>query len=324
MIRFGEAARDRDEEREGGPGESESCRNRTPGSSLDAIDESPRSRLARLYAECEVRSDHVGEIDRLYVERILDHRETYRAVGAELGIPWWFVGIIHGLESSFDFGCHLHNGDPLTGRTVRVPRGRPEAGEPPFTWHESAVDALRGQGLAGRGDWSLGAALDRLERYNGLGYRKHGRPSPYLWSYSGHYEKGKYVADGQFDPEAVSGQCGGATLIRRLEERGLIDTGRPLDGDVDRAGPGLDFPGAIARGRRDSGGVRDVRRVQEWLTLAGSRTDVDGDFGPATEAAVRDFQRRYSLPVTGTVGERTWSALTAPLRAATDPDSDHA
>lgn len=297
-----------------------------PGSSPDAIDESPQSRLARMYAECEVRPDHVGEIDRLYVERILDHREIYRAVGAELGLPWWFVGIIHGLESSFDFGRHLHNGDPLTGRTVRVPKGRPEAGEPPFTWHESAVDALRGQGLAGRGDWSLGTALDRLERYNGLGYRKRGRPSPYLWSYSGHYEKGKYVADGRFDPEAVSGQCGGATLIRRLEERGLIDTARPLDGDgeVDRTGPGLDFPGAIVRGRRDSAGERDVRRVQGWRTLAGSRTHVDGDFGPATEAAVRDFQRRCALPVTGTVGERTWAALNAPLRAASGPDSDHA
>ena len=78
------------------------------------------------------------------------------------------------------------------------------------------------------------------------------------------------------------------------------------------------------RGRRDSAGERDVRRVQEWLTLAGSRTDVDGDFGPATEAAVRDFQRRCALPVTGTVDERTWAALTAPLRAASGPDSDHA
>ena len=191
----------------------------------------PRSRLARLYAECEVRGDHLGEIDRLYVERLLEHRETYRAVGAELGIPWWFVGIIHGLEASFDFECHLHNGDPLAARTVRAPKGRPEVGEPPFTWRESAVDALRGQGLADREDWSLGAALDRLERYNGLGYRRRGRPSPYLWSYSGHYEKGKYVADGRFDPEAVSRQCGGATLIRRLEDRGLIDTGRPLAGD---------------------------------------------------------------------------------------------
>ena len=291
-----------------------------------AGDRDPEARLARLYSECEIPDGRVGEIDHYYVRPFVRNRVIYGEVGAELGIPWWFVGIVHGLESSFDFGCHLHNGDPLTGRTVRVPRGRPEAGEPPFTWRESAVDALRLQGLDGLDDWSVGAALDRLERYNGLGYRRSGRPSPYLWSYSGHYDKGKYVADGRFDPEAESKQCGGATLLRRLEDRGLVDTTRPLDGDgeADRTGPGLDFPGAIARGRRDSAGARDVRRVQAWLTLAGSRTHVDGDFGPATEAAVRDFQRRCALPVTGTVGERTWAALTAPLRAAPGPDLDHA
>ena len=60
------------------------------------------------------------------------------------------------------------------------------------------------------------AALDRLERYNGLGYRRRGRPSPYLWSYSGHYDKGKYVADGRFDPDAESKQCGGAALTAPL------------------------------------------------------------------------------------------------------------
>ena len=77
----------------------------------------PRSRLTRLYAECEVRSDCVGEIDRLHVARILDNRKTYRKVGAEPGIPWWFVGIIHALESSFDFGCHLHHAHrPRAGR----------------------------------------------------------------------------------------------------------------------------------------------------------------------------------------------------------------
>ena len=140
-----------------------------PGASPDAIDENPRSRLARLYAECEVRSDHVSEIDRLYVERILDHRETYRAVGAELGVPWWFVGIIHGLESSFDFGRHLHNGDSLSGRTVRVPKGRPEAGEPPFTWRRLSEDGFPGLfGVIGTWISHIGSSLpDRGESGGG-------------------------------------------------------------------------------------------------------------------------------------------------------------
>ncbi|MGH7233483.1 MAG: peptidoglycan-binding domain-containing protein [Nitrospiraceae bacterium] len=33
-----------------------------------------------------------------------------------------------------------------------------------------------------------------------------------------------------------------------------------------------------------------VRLVQEWLNLHGSRISIDGEFGPATEAAVKEFQ----------------------------------
>lgn len=97
----------------------------------------------------------------------------------------------------------------------------------------------------------------------------------------------------------MSRQRDGATLLRRLEGRGLIDTDWPLDGDGEaaRIGLGFDFPRALAR---HSAGVRDVRRGQAGLTLAGSRADVDGDFGPATEAAVRDLPRRCAVPVTGT------------------------
>ncbi|HYO39668.1 MAG TPA: peptidoglycan-binding protein [Nocardioidaceae bacterium] len=37
----------------------------------------------------------------------------------------------------------------------------------------------------------------------------------------------------------------------------------------------------------------------------------DGRFGPVTRAAVKRFQRRHHLPVTGVVGRRTWRALGA-------------
>ena len=85
----------------------------------------------------------------------------------------------------------------------------------------------------------------------------------------------------------------------------------------------LDPPGQLARGRRDAGaGAGEVWRVQEWLTLGGSGTDIDGDFGPATEAAVRDFKRRRGLPASGTVDARTWGVLTAPMRAALEPVPD--
>jgi peptidoglycan hydrolase-like protein with peptidoglycan-binding domain len=37
--------------------------------------------------------------------------------------------------------------------------------------------------------------------------------------------------------------------------------------------------------------------------------DVDGEFGPDTEAATKDFQKQAGLPVTGIVDDATWQAL---------------
>jgi len=63
---------------------------------------------------------------------------------------------------------------------------------------------------------------------------------------------------------------------------------------------------------------RRVKTVQEWLCLWGHGLKADGEFGPATELAVRRFQGAAKLPQTGTVDAATHGALTAPmLRALT-------
>jgi peptidoglycan hydrolase-like protein with peptidoglycan-binding domain len=54
---------------------------------------------------------------------------------------------------------------------------------------------------------------------------------------------------------------------------------------------------------------RHVRALQEALREAGYDIDVDGDFGDATYAAVRDFQANNDLGVDGVVGPNTWAAL---------------
>lgn len=139
-------------------------------------------------------------------------------------IPWYFIACVHYLECSFSFKKHLHNGDPLTGYTVQVPAGRPKVGHPPpFTFNESAVDALKFMGFDKVRSWILPFILRKLEAYNGFGYFKYKKiNSPYLWSFSNHYTKGKYVKDGKFDKEAVSQQTGSAVILKRMEERGLI------------------------------------------------------------------------------------------------------
>lgn len=139
-------------------------------------------------------------------------------------IPWYFIACAHYLECSFDFKKHLHNGDPLSGYTIRVPANRPKVGHgPPFTFEESAVDALKLMKLNEITNWNLPTVLRKLEAYNGFGYFKyHSVNSPYLWSYSNQYQKGKYVADGKFDAEAVSKQMGAAVILKRMEQRTLI------------------------------------------------------------------------------------------------------
>lgn len=53
----------------------------------------------------------------------------------------------------------------------------------------------------------------------------------------------------------------------------------------------------------------DVAELQQLLKDIGYNIKVDGDFGSATDAAVRDFQHKKGLKVDGWVGENTLKAL---------------
>ena len=152
------------------------------------------------------------------VARIESNAPRYRKVTAITGVPWQIIASLHEREASGSFLCHLHNGDPLSDRTVHVPKGYPMVGDPPFTWEESAQDALAGEGLCHRDGWAdMGVTLDRIERFNGLGYRKRKENSPYLWAGTNHYRNhGKFVEDGHFDPNACDDQPGCAGLLKLL------------------------------------------------------------------------------------------------------------
>ena len=154
------------------------------------------------------------------VRKILGNRARYERITRSMTMPWYFLAIIHGMEADFRFDSHLHNGDPLTGRTVRVPAGRPTRGTPPFSWEESAMDAITANRYDKWNDWSIAGMLVAWERYNGLGYRPHGIHSPYVWACTDLYAKGRYVADGRFDANAESRQCGAVAMLK-----GLIATG---------------------------------------------------------------------------------------------------
>lgn len=169
-----------------------------------------------MYSEAEINPSKLKEVWTIS-DKIKANKAKYEGVATQFnnGMEWWFVAVIHAMESGCKFTTHLHNGDPLTARTVQVPKGRP-LGQPPFTWEESAIDALRLMRYDKMTDWSMEECLNRLEKYNGLGYKKRGIPSPYLWSYTQFYTKGKFVADGKFDPNAVSKQAGCVAILKAL------------------------------------------------------------------------------------------------------------
>lgn len=191
---------------------------------MASLNQQLTSEYKQLFNSCTIRSEKFAELDRT-IKLILAGRSRYEAIQAKINVPWYFTGIIHCLEGGLDFTRHLHNGDSLAGKTKNVPSGRPKSGSPPFTWEDSAVDALQLKSLDRWTDWSISGTLFQFERYNGFGYRPHGINSPYLWSFSTHYLKGKFVKDGIFNENAGSKQCGAAVLLRRMSERQIAVTG---------------------------------------------------------------------------------------------------
>jgi len=177
----------------------------------------------RYFGGAAFKNDASQNAAERFARAAIANRQRYVDAGGPLNVPWWFIAGVHLLEGSFNFTTHLHNGDALTARTHRVPAGRPRTGKPPFTWEESARDALKKQDLDNLTDWSLARALYRWEAYNGFGYRGRGIATPYLWSFTSIYGKGKFVGDGVYSPAAVSKQCGAVALLKALAGLGQVD-----------------------------------------------------------------------------------------------------
>lgn len=184
-----------------------------------------KSEYTSLLDTMEVRPEWKDAIDRR-ARAILANKERYQYVSNLLGgrIPWYFIGAIHSMESGLSFDGVLHNGEKILGtgrKTKLVPKGR----GPFTTWEDAACDALKIKKLDQIEDWSDERMCYELERFNGFGYRNYHPTvlSPYLWSGSTHYTKGKYVADGKWSSTAKSGQSGAVLLIKRVAE---IDVGK--------------------------------------------------------------------------------------------------
>lgn len=287
-----------------------------------------------------------NKISRKVAEKIVSNQNRYSKSVHGTNVPWWFIAVVHAMECSLRFDQHLHNGDPLTQRTVNVPKGRPASGSPPFSWEESARDALEHDRLLTVTDWSLANVLYHWHRYNGINneYKRRGIPTPYLWSGCQHYRKGKYVRDGVFDANAVSKQVGAAVLLKSLIDLGAValkpagnieENSEAASGDVStihlplpepdfkHVPEELKYPGQLLSGSGGTGASnaekRQVERVQEWLTLQGFDTGIDGDFGPSTKTQLTRFQTAMGSAPTGELDEESWVRLSNPMRRALAP-----
>jgi lysozyme family protein len=234
-------------------------------------------------------------------KRLVAAKARYQAVEAKTGVPWYWIAATHEREASQSWSKSLAQGDPWNRVSTHVPRGRG-----PFpSWEAAAIDALQLDGVSRVKDWRLEKLLYYWELYNGWGYHNKGLPSPYVWGATSVQRPGKYVSDGVWSSTAVDKQLGTAAMLKAM--MALDPSIKPI---------------------REGSGTPDVTPVPPVVRLTGHRwvqdtlnkvlvpspgLDVDGDYGPATVAAIKRFQAAHGLVVDGLVGDKTTDALDAEL-----------
>ena len=112
----------------------------------------------------------------------------------------------------------------------------------------------------------------------------------------------QYLLTNANQPVPVDGSFGDGTEDRVKQFQAVKNV------DVDGIVGGQTWELLIVSVRSGNNGPA-VQAVQSQLNAHGERLDVDGIFGPATERAVKQFQRLHGLEESGTVGLPTWLAL---------------
>lgn len=171
--------------------------------------------------------------------QVLKFKTIYDPVQAATNVPWWLVGCFDCREESFRHDRNLCNGDPLSQPTTHVPKGI----GPFATWSEGAIYAMQYDHLAGQTLDLIGWLIE-AERYNGEGYHNHvnpaapsmPEPSPYLWSGTSIYTKGKYAADGLWNPNLADQQSGVCAIVKVLLSL-QTDLGVTISGDFPLTAP---------------------------------------------------------------------------------------
>jgi lysozyme family protein len=151
--------------------------------------------------------------------KALNNRARYEAVANHVrsDMPWYVPAVLHMMEAAIaDWNAYLGNGEHIIGtnhKSTLVPAGR----GPFSTWEDGAIDALQSERIKSVARWDIAGLLNFCEGFNGMGYYHMRKRSPYLWSGTNlGIGTGKYVADGVYDPNAVSKQLGVAAVLKAM------------------------------------------------------------------------------------------------------------
>lgn len=188
-----------------------------------------RKEYEQLWASVDAHDDDT-RLNKI-VTKILANRSRYENIEAQTSVPWFVIACIHYLEGSSMFSRQLFNGEPWNQVTRKVPKGQ----GPWTSWEHSAIEAMIELNedltkLIGSDefDWDIPEICFAFEKHNGWGYRLYHAhvKSPYLWSKTNHYVKGKYIEKknifGQWKvhwkDNLVSQQVGAMAIIGRIME----------------------------------------------------------------------------------------------------------
>ena len=160
---------------------------------MPSWNDTEKTKIANLIKTAKITKD-VSWYRKDSVKKIVAAKATYQKIEDATGVPKVMVAIIQAQEDFSDLGVfksYLGNGQPFNKKTTIVPKGR----GPFSSWEAGAIDAIKYDKLDQVKGWSLEKVLFYCEFFNGFGYRSHGINTPYVWCFTNHYTKGRYVAD---------------------------------------------------------------------------------------------------------------------------------
>lgn len=273
--------------------------------------------------------ERTDEVDRT-ARDLLRNKTRYQEIEKLTGVPAVWIAATHLRESGADWKTNLAQGDPLTRPSTHVPKGRPPLGPAPndhfpVSFEYAAADALQYDRIDDiTAPWTMPYALYKWERYNGWGYRDyHSILSPYLFAGTSLYSKGKYAADGKWDPNLRDKQLGVVPVAVRMMQMDAelsFDQLPNIGADTGEVAPPTPSPLKPEE--------RSVQWLQQMLNVLATQgafsSEViplkdDGNYGRKTTTAVWAFQQAYGIKVDGKAGPQTYDTIEKALDGLSPP-----